>query len=77
MLKINSLATGWLNPSDLENQYGISKSAQAILRMKKRQENDEYPLPFTKIGKRILYKVEQIEFWLNAKNSFNYSAQKF
>ena len=51
----------------LEEEYGISKSVQASLRMKKRQTEDEFPLPFSKTGKRILYKRELIEAWLLKK----------
>lgn len=65
------LAVGWITPILLETKYGISKSTQAILRMKKHQQNDLNPLPFTKIGKRILYNVKQIEKWLLAKQQEN------
>ena len=71
MNAIQTLADGWLSPSDLQEQYAISKPAQAILRLKKRQESDRYPLPFTKIGKRIFYKREQIENWLLANQNGN------
>ena len=71
MNAIQTLADGWLSPSDLQEQYAISKQAQAILRLKKRQESDRFPLPFTKIGKRILYKREQIENWLLANQNGN------
>lgn len=60
------LASGWLSINDLEKLYGISKSVQAVLRMKKRQKGDKFPLPFQKIGKRILYKQELIESWILA-----------
>ena len=71
MNAIQTLADGCLSPSDLQEQYAISKPAQAILRLKKRQESDRFPLPFTKIGKRILYKREQIENWLLANQNGN------
>ena len=71
MNAIQTLADGWLSPSDLQEQYAISKPAQAILRLKKRQESDRFPLPFTKIGKRILYKRDQIENWLLANQNGN------
>ena len=71
MNAIQTIADGWLSPSDLQEQYAISKPAQAILRLKKRQESDRFPLPFTKIGKRILYKREQIENWLLANQNGN------
>lgn len=69
MNAIQNLANGWLSPVDLQEQYAISTAAQAILRLKKRQESDKFPLPFTKIGKRILYKKELIEKWLLANQS--------
>ena len=71
MNAIQTLADGWLSPSDLQEQYAISKPAQAILRLKTRQESDRFTLPFTKIGKRILYKREQIENWLLANQNGN------
>ena len=64
MKKIEKLADGWMSPVDLQETYGISTSVQSILRLRKRQESDEFPLPFTKIGKRILYKKELIYNWL-------------
>ena len=69
MNAIQTLADGQLSPADLQEQYAISKPTQAILRLKKCQESDKFPLPFTKIGKRILYKKELIEKWLLANQS--------
>ena len=71
MNAIQTLADGWLSPSDLQEQYAISKPAQAILRLKKRQESDRFPLPLTKIDKRIIYKREQIENWLLGNQNGN------
>lgn len=64
MKQIKKLADGWLDILGLEEEYGISKSVQAALRMQKRQKADLNPLPFSKIGKRILYRRELIEEWL-------------
>ena len=47
MKQIKKLADGWLDILGLEEEYGISKSVQASLRMKKRQTEDEFPLPFS------------------------------
>lgn len=55
-----------LSPIDLVENYGISITTQNRLRLRKRQENDKYPLPFVKIGKRIFYRKDQIEEWLNS-----------
>lgn len=54
-----------LSPNDLVENYGISIVTQNRLRLKKRQENDQYPIPFLKIGKRIIYQKDQIKEWLN------------
>lgn len=54
-----------LSPEDLMINYGISIATQNRLRLKKRQKNDQYPLPFIKIGKRIIYQKNQIEEWIN------------
>lgn len=54
-----------LSPEDLMVNYGISIHTQNRLRLRKRQKNDQYPLPFVKIGKRIIYQKNQIEEWLS------------
>lgn len=54
-----------LSPEDLMINYGISIATQNRLRLKKRQKNDQYPIPFVKIGKRIIYKKNQIEEWID------------
>ena len=54
-----------LSPNDLVENYGISIATQNRLRLKKRQESDKYPLPFVKIGKRIIYQKNQIEEWID------------
>ena len=57
----------WLSPSELEAEYGFSKSWQAKARMK----NSACPIPFTKIGgKHILYHRVEIEKWLE-ENKMN------
>ena len=44
----------WLNPSDFEKIYGIKKSTQAKLRMKR-------TLPFVKFGKFVYYDRQEID----------------
>ncbi len=46
--------TEWLNPNDFEKIYGIKKSTQAKMRMKRR-------LPFSKFGKFIYYDRNEID----------------
>ncbi len=46
--------TMWLNPHELEVQYGISRSTQAKMRMNR-------VIPFHKVGKYIRYKREDID----------------
>ncbi len=66
--EIHKLATAilqgqkeWLNTDELENEFDISKSTQAKMRMNR-------TIPFHKIGKYIRYKREDIDQWLqNAK----------
>lgn len=55
-----------LSPNDLVENYGISIVTQNRLRLRKKQESDKYPIPFIKIGKRIIYQKDQIEEWLNS-----------
>lgn len=53
----------WLTPIELESELGISVGYQSKLRMKRYQIKDN-PLPFTKIGRKILYNRHKIEEWL-------------
>lgn len=64
-------AISYLTPQDLEKRFNISLSTQALMRMKKRQENDHNPLPFIKIGRKIFYIENQIEAWMLAKQAEN------
>lgn len=50
----------WLNPMDLENEYGFSKSSQAKMRM----VSSKSTLPYSKIGSYIRYDRELIDTWL-------------
>ena len=57
---INTVNKRWLNPSELELEYGFSKSAQAKMRMTSSNSN----MPFSKIGKFIRYDRIAIDKWL-------------
>ncbi len=49
----------WLTPEDVENEFKISRSTQAKLRMNKK-------IPYSKIGGKIVrYNREKINQWLN------------
>ena len=50
----------WLNPSELEAEYGFSKSTQSKMRMQSSRSN----IPFSKIGKYIRYDRVAIDTWL-------------
>lgn len=51
----------WLSPSDLENEFGFSKSSQAKMRMK----SSSSTMPFSKVsGKYIRYDRNAIDRWL-------------
>lgn len=51
----------WLSPSELETEYGFSKSTQAKMRM----ANNSSTMPFSKIGgKYIRYDRIEIDKWL-------------
>lgn len=43
----------WLNPNELEQDFGISKSTQAKMRMNRK-------IPYHKIGKYIRYNRDEI-----------------
>ncbi len=56
----NILQKRWLNPSELQREYGFSKSSQAKMRM----SSNASTLPFSKIGKFIRYDRKAIDIWL-------------
>ena len=66
-MKLNDIKNeSWLTPEQLQNQYGISRTQQAKLRMRRNYKDGatKYPIPFVKIGKHILYLKADIEEWL-------------
>lgn len=54
MEKINKR---WLTPDEVEKEFNISKSTQAKWRMQKK-------IPFSKVGKFVLYDLHEINNWL-------------
>jgi len=58
--KYAKLTKRWLNPSELAEEFGISKSTQS----KMRQRNSASTLPFSKVGKYIRYDRIAIDKWL-------------
>lgn len=55
------LTKRWLSPSDLEEEYGFSKSSQSKMRM----QNSNSTIPFSKVGgKYIRYDRVAIDKWL-------------
>lgn len=55
-----SVLKRWLNPLELETEYGFSKSWQAKARMSESGSS----LPFSKIGKFVKYDRYAIDAWL-------------
>ncbi len=47
----------WLSPTELENEFGFSRSTQAKYRMDRK-------IPFNKLGKYIRYDRYEIDAWL-------------
>jgi len=58
--KCNLFLKRWLNPSELEAEYGFSKSTQSKMRMQSSRSN----IPFSKVGKYIRYDRVAIDTWL-------------
>ena len=50
----------WLSPSELEQEFGFSKSTQAKMRM----SGSSSTLPYVKIGKYVRYDRNHIDKWL-------------
>lgn len=61
----NNTNTVWLTPLQVQEIYGVSESTQMQLRVKSRQLNDEFPIPFFKFGKTILYKKSELDEWMS------------
>jgi len=55
-----TLQKRWLSPSELEAEFGFSKSFQAKARM----GSNKSTLPFSKIGKFVKYDRMKIDAWL-------------
>jgi predicted DNA-binding transcriptional regulator AlpA len=58
--KYAKLTKRWLSPSELEMEYGFSKSTQSKMRM----QSSNSTIPFSKIGKYIRYSRVAIDKWL-------------
>ena len=54
----------WLNPDDMSQEFGISKSTQAKMRMIRSRSG----LPYSKIGGYIRYDRNLINKWLEEHN---------
>lgn len=58
--KLENRKKRWLSPSDIEEEYGFSKSTQSKMRM----QSSSSTIPFSKIGKYIRYDRVAIDKWL-------------
>lgn len=69
MKEISLKNEAWMTPKELEAQYGITEGAQYKLRMNKNYEDSacNCPIPFVRVGKRVLYYKSDIENWLLAQ----------
>lgn len=56
--------TIWLKPVDFENIYGITEKLNFNYELIKNKKNMEFPLPYYKFGKSILYKKSEIDEWI-------------
>jgi len=56
----NNIQKRWFSPSELEAEYGFTKSTQAKMRMATSSSN----IPFSKIGKFVRYDRIAIDKWL-------------
>lgn len=58
--KVINTQKRWLNPLELEQEYGFSRSTQAKMRM----ASSNSSIPFSKIGKYVRYDRYAIDKWL-------------
>ena len=52
----------WLNPAEFAEEFGISTSTQSKMRMASHPST----LPFSKVGKFVLYDRIEIDAWLES-----------
>ena len=64
MTKFNIISKDYLNPTQLQEEFGFTIGMQNQMRMRKNQ-GQAHSLPFIKVGKLILYKRSEIEAWLD------------
>lgn len=64
MTKFNITSEDYLNPAQLQEEFGLTINMQNKLRMRKNQ-GQTHSLPFIKIGKLILYNKYEIKAWLD------------
>ena len=57
--KYAKLTKRWLSPSELAEEFGISKSTQSKMRMRSSESN----LPYSKVGKFVKYDRILINQW--------------
>ena len=57
---MNNTLKRWLNPAEFADEFSISKSTQSKMRM----ASNNSSLPFSKVGKFVLYDREKINKWL-------------
>lgn len=53
-------ANSWLTPHQVETEFGIPQNTQAVWRCLGR-----YNFPFTKVGRNVRYRREDLERWLS------------
>ncbi len=49
----------WLSPDEVVTEYGIAKSTQA-------QYRAEGKIPFSKLGRKVLYSRKRLDEWLQS-----------
>lgn len=55
----------WITPKQLENELGITIRQQEKLRMKRKDiDNAIKPIPYSKIGRNVIYNRAKINEWL-------------
>ena len=62
----------YMTPPQLKRLLGLSLPTQAKMRAKQGNfANDPNPLPFIKIGRRVLYKASSIDAWIKRQEERN------
>ena len=58
----------YLRPDEVQKIFKIPLSTQKALRHIAKTQKEDWPIPFVKRGRSVLYKLSELELWLHNQN---------